>query len=218
MNHLDSQSTKKSTTSTIAVVDYGHGNLGSIKNMLKKIGASCVIASQSSQLESAEKIILPGVGAFDSGMRALKEKGLLEGLLKKATKDNTYLLGVCLGMQMLGESSEEGELQGLGLIQGHCRKFPVKADSRLKVPRMGWSEVTPKPNALLFNEIDSPPRFYFVHSYYFECDNLSHVAATSKYGITYTAAIQSGNIFGVQFHPEKSHKFGMRLLRNFVEL
>ena len=201
-----------------AVVDYGHGNLGSILNMLKKIGSEGVLVSDPESLERAEKIILPGVGAFDSGMRALEERGFRDVLIRKAAVDKVPLLGICLGMQMLGQSSEEGVVNGLGLISGRCRRFPQSADMRLKVPHMGWAEVVPSTNALLFKDIEIPPRFYFVHSFYFECENQSEVAASASYGVSYAAAVQRENIFGVQFHPEKSHRFGMHLLRNFVGL
>lgn len=202
----------------IAVVDYGHGNLGSILNMLKKIGSEGVLISEPDRLERAGKIILPGVGAFDSGMRAIEQKGFGEILIRRVTEDGVPLLGICLGMQMLGQSSEEGVADGLGLVAGHCRRFPQGADIHLKVPHMGWAEVTPSQDASLFSGIGMSSRFYFVHSYYFECENQSEVAATATYGVTYVAAVQRGNVFGVQFHPEKSHKFGMHLLRNFVEL
>jgi glutamine amidotransferase len=202
----------------IAVVDYGHGNLGSILNMLKKLGSAGVLVSDPGHLDRAQKIILPGVGAFDSGMRALEEKGFRDVLIRKAIVDKVPLLGICLGMQMLGQNSEEGIANGLGLISGRCRRFTQSADMRLKVPHMGWTEVLPSTTALLFKGIDMPPRFYFVHSYYFECDDQSDVAASAIYGVSYSAAVQRGNIFGVQFHPEKSHRFGMHLLRNFVGL
>lgn len=201
---------------SIAVVDYGHGNFGSILNMLKKLGSRGVLVSDPKYLEHAEKIILPGIGAFDSGMQAIDERGLREVLIRKVTAEKTPLLGICLGMQMLGINSEEGVINGLGLISGRCRRFPQSADMRLKVPHMGWTDVVPSANALLFKGIDMPPRFYFVHSYYFECDNQSEVAATATYGVNYAAAVQRGNVLGVQFHPEKSHRFGMHLLRNFV--
>jgi len=187
-------------------------------NMLKKLGNPCYLVTDPDQLKCAEKIILPGVGAFDSGIRAITERGFREVLIKKATTDKVPLLGVCLGMQILGKNSEEGNSQGLGLVAGHCRRFLFDPGSRLKVPHMGWSEVIPSQDATLFNGIEKPPRFYFVHSYYFECNSQSDVDAISSYGNSYVAAIQRGNVFGVQFHPEKSHKFGMNLLRNFSEL
>jgi glutamine amidotransferase len=205
-------------SASIAVVDYGHGNLGSILNMLKKIGSPGILVSDPERLDCADKIILPGVGAFDSGMQALEQRGFRETLVKKALVEKVPLLGICLGMQMLGGTSEEGVEKGLGVISGRCRRFPQSTDMRLKVPHMGWTEVVPSENALLFNEVMIPPRFYFVHSYYFECDNDSDVAASAEYGVKYAAAVQNGNIFGVQFHPEKSHRFGMHLLRNFVGL
>jgi len=217
MNKVQNKPSQRSISAPIAVVDYGHGNLGSILNMLKKLGAPCVLISDPDQLEGMEKIILPGVGAFDSGMRAIEERGFKEPLIKKVTTDRIPILGICLGMQMLGQGSEEGEAEGLGLVAGRCRRFSRNADIRLKVPHMGWAEVTPSKKAVLFSGINLPPRFYFVHSYYFECVNQFDVAAIATYGATFTAAVQHQNVFGVQFHPEKSHKFGMHLLRNFVE-
>lgn len=201
-----------------AVIDYGHGNLGSILNMLNKIGSPGMLVSDADSIERATRIILPGVGSFDSGMRALEERGLKDILIRKATIDKVPLLGICLGMQMLGDSSEEGASSGLGIIPGHCRRFPQGADSNLKVPHMGWAEVIPSANARLFANMEDAPRFYFVHSYYFESANSSDVAATANYGIRYDAAVQHDNIFGVQFHPEKSHRFGMHLLKNFFDI
>ncbi len=186
--------------------------------MLRKVGASSKVVSTPRELYSARKIILPGVGAFDSGMKALNEHGFSDVLIEHATAGSAHILGVCLGMQMLGLGSEEGKMEGLGLIRGSCRKFPVSSNSRLKVPNMGWNEVSPSSNAALFDQDDELSRFYFVHSYYFECTCSENVAATTEYGITYAAAIQSDNVFGVQFHPEKSHRFGLRLLSRFWRL
>lgn len=205
-------------TTPIAVVDYGHGNLGSILNMLRKLGGAGTLVSDARVLEDADKIILPGVGAFDSGMGAIKERGLRDVLIKKVAADKTPLLGICLGMQLLGQSSEEGMSDGLSLIPGCCRRFPSDGDPRFKVPRMGWSEVVPSASSRLFAGIEGSPRFYFVHSYYFECNRQEDMAASANYSIQYAAAIERENIFGVQFHPEKSHRFGMQLLLNFMNL
>ena len=200
----------------ITVVDYGHGNLGSIVNMLKKIGQACVVAKEVEQLEIASKIILPGVGAFDSGMKSLEDRGFDVVLKRKASEEKVPLLGICLGMQMLGESSDEGGASGLGLVKGSCKKFPASSNQRYRIPCMGWNQVRPVGRATLFEGCSSPSRFYFVHSYYFQSEIEHSVSAIAEYGFSYAASIEVDNIFGVQFHPEKSHKFGMQLLRNFV--
>jgi glutamine amidotransferase len=203
---------------TISIVDYGHGNLGSILNMLKKLGSTALLVSSADTLDKSDKIILPGVGSFYSGIKALEEKGFRKIIKKKAMVDRVPILGICLGMQMLGQSSEEGFGHGLNIISGRCRRFPACSDLRFKIPHMGWAVVSPSKNAFLFEGIDQVPRFYFVHSYYFECDRKEDIAATAMHGIEFVAAVQCENIFGVQFHPEKSHRFGMNLLRNFMRL
>ncbi len=205
------------TPPPIAVIDYGHGNLGSILNMLKKIGSPAKLISDPKELSDTRKMILPGVGAFDSGMAALEDRGFATAI-RERIRLGADLLGICLGMQMLGESSEEGSRSGLGLVQGRCRRFPAFGDKRLKIPHMGWTSVEVNPGSPLFENMHAPPRFYFVHSYYMECDRPNNVAAKASYGLPYAAAVQADNIYGVQFHPEKSHQFGMTLLRNFSGL
>lgn len=202
----------------LTIVDFGVGNLGSIENMLKKIGCESRISSDPDVIASASKIILPGVGAFDQGMRSLRERNL-EGILRvKALEERIPILGICLGMQMLGHASEEGVEPGLGWIDARCKRFGGEGwDTKLKVPHMGWNTIRhPRDNPLLAGLPDLP-RFYFVHSYHLVCSDESIVSGITQYGIAFTSMVQSRNICGVQFHPEKSHRFGLALFRNFVE-
>lgn len=203
----------------IAIVNYGLGNLGSIQNMLKKVGATNVeIAETPDQLERASKIILPGVGAFDSGMQRLKEANWIEILNKKVLIEKVPVLGICLGMQLMTNSSEEGNLPGLGWINAEVIKFRFEKDTRLKVPHMGWNIVsTAKPSSLI-SMSEEEKRFYFVHSYYVRAAEQSDVLLETEYGLKFVSAFEKDNILGVQFHPEKSHKFGMALFRNFITL
>jgi glutamine amidotransferase len=203
----------------IAIIDIGIGNLGAIRNMLRKVGAEARITSDADDIRGADKLILPGVGAFDHGMQALSDSGLLEILNEQVLKAGKPVLGICLGAQMLGRKSEEGELPGLGWIDMDVVRFPRKEG--LKVPHMGWNSVTPAlvrnaPHPL-FAGNDAAPRFYFVHSYHFQCDRPEDVAATCDYGAPFAAAVARGNVWGVQFHPEKSHRFGAALLRSYAE-
>ena len=202
----------------ITIVDYGVGNLASIKNILKKIGAESVITSDMEVIRSARKLILPGVGAFDTCAEKLSASGLKELLNKKALEEKTPLLGVCVGMQLLLEGSEEGQLPGLGWIKGSIVKFKQEnLPEGYKIPHMGWTDVELNKPSGLFKNMYEEPRFYFVHSYHPKPDNDQDVMVYAKYGYRFAAGIEHGNIMGVQFHPEKSHKFGMKLLQNFVE-
>lgn len=202
----------------ITIVNYGTSNLGSMRNMLKKVGAGCKIASVPQDLADATKIIVPGVGAFDAGMRKLQQSGMVAALNQKVLEERVPTLGVCLGMQLMTEGSEEGELPGLGWVQADARRFNQASQPDIKVPHMGWNDVTEvKPSALMV-EFPPQPRFYFAHSYHVVCHKPEDVLLTFVYGAkTFTAAFQCENLLGAQFHPEKSHRFGMALLRNFVE-
>lgn len=202
----------------ISVIDYGVANLGSMLNMLRKVGVTAELASTPEALERAEKILLPGVGAFDHGMAALLQRGLVEPLKRKVNEDKVPLLGVCLGMQMLGKGSEEGALAGLGLIDAYCHRFSFEAGSKQKVPHMGWGLLAPRQESRLLSGLDAKARFYFVHSYHLVCAEQSDVLATARYGNEFVSMIQHDNIYGAQFHPEKSHRFGMALLKNFAEM
>ncbi|UTW51672.1 imidazole glycerol phosphate synthase subunit HisH [bacterium SCSIO 12827] len=203
----------------IAIVDIGIGNLGAIKNMLRKVGAQAEITDSADAIKAADKIVLPGVGAFDHGMGALAASGLMDTLNEQALDAGKPILGICLGAQMLGRRSEEGSLPGLGWIDMDIVRFP--RDAGLKIPHMGWNTVAPTmPGGRthpLFAGGEDAPRFYFVHSFHFECDRPEDVTATCVYGKPFAAAVARGNIWGVQFHPEKSHRFGAALLRNFAE-
>ena len=201
----------------IAIIDYGLGNVGSIRNMLKVIGEKSVITCDKETIKSADKIILPGVGSFDTGMKNLHERGLCE-LLKKETAAGKPMLGICLGMQLLGKNSEEGTMDGLGLIPFTNIRFRFPQDTNLKIPHMGWDVVKFTQDSPLTDGIDgTKQRYYFVHTYHAQCDSEENVLMTCDYGYEFAAAVRSANVYGVQFHPEKSHDFGMRLLENFVK-
>lgn len=198
----------------IGVLDYGIGNIGSILNMIKKVGAQGRAVHNAQELSECERLILPGVGKFDMGMSLLNESGM-RGALDEAVAAGRPLLGICLGMQMLGRSSEEGPGEGLGYIPFDLKRFP--AQTGLKVPHMGWDFINvTQPDAPLVIGLDEEPRFYFVHSYYAVCDLPSDVLMTCDYGIPFAAAVHRRNIWGTQFHPEKSHRYGMALIRNFA--
>ena len=203
----------------IAIIDIGIGNLGAIRNMLRKVGADSRITSDPADIRAADKLVLPGVGAFDHGMRALSESGLTTVLNEQVLDAKKPVLGICLGAQLLGRRSEEGERSGLGWIDMDVIRFPRTPG--LTVPHMGWNIVTPTSSGNnahpLFAGNGDQPRFYFVHSYYMSCDRLEDIAGTCDYGQPFTDAVAKNNIWGVQFHPEKSHRFGAALLRNFAE-
>ncbi len=200
----------------ITIIDYGLGNLGSIQNMFKRIGEEIVVTNDFDVIDKATKLLLPGVGAFDNAMFRINDSGLREILERKVFTEKVPILGICLGMQLLTCASEEGSLQGLGWIKASTKRFP--AESGLKVPHMGWNIVKPNQDSELINDLPNESRFYFVHSYYVEVDSQKDSILKADYSITFDAAIQNENVYGVQFHPEKSHKFGMQLLKNFVQL
>lgn len=201
----------------IAVIDYGMGNVSSIVNMLKKIGVPTVLAKDIKTIQAADKLILPGVGAFDTGMLKLKQGGLTEAIIQHAVIDEKPLLGICLGMQMLGRGSEEGLEKGLSLIPFDNKRFVFDREKNLKIPHMGWDIVTTKSKEdPLVTGLDPDQRYYFVHSYHAVCDMEENVLMSCDYGYCFAAAVKYKNIYGVQFHPEKSHRFGMALLNNFA--
>ena len=198
------------------IIDYGLGNLGSIYNMLDVIGEDSIISDNPQKLHECDRLILPGVGSFDAGMKNLEEKSLIN-CLKKEVSEGKSILGICLGMQLLGRKSEEGSSLGLGLIPFDTVKFSFDKTLKLKIPHMGWDIVTFTQENKLLSEIDGRQRYYFVHSYHAKCDSEKNVLMKCEYGYEFAASVVNENVYGVQFHPEKSHDFGMRLLKNFVE-
>jgi len=204
----------------ITIVDYGMGNPRSMANMLKHIGFEAKVTSDIGEIAAAEKLILPGVGAFDAGMDQLDRTGLTKVLNGKALEEKTPILGICLGMQLFTRESEEGKRKGLGWIAAKTVKFNFDElrDGKLKIPHMGWNTVNLKKESKLFSGLEKEARFYFVHSYHLVCDDARDAVAATNHGYDFVSAVEHGNILGVQFHPEKSHKFGMRLLKNFAEL
>ena len=202
----------------ITIIDFGMGNLGSIQNMLRRMDCEVEITSELDKIQNAEKIILPGVGAFDMAMSNLQNMGVIPILNDKVLNEKVPILGICLGMQLLSSRSEEGVREGLDWIESDTIRFSFTEKQNLRIPHMGWNTVQIEQDSCLFNDMYEEPRFYFVHSYHVKCKNTENILTSTEYGINFTSSIIQGNIYGVQFHPEKSHKFGMKLLRNFAEL
>lgn len=201
----------------IAVIEYGVGNVSSIVNMLYRIVIPSVLTGNTEELENADKLILPGIGSYDTGMRRLRENGLDKVIEKHVRVYGKPLLGLCLGMQMLGRKSEEGKEDGLALIPFENKRFSFGKDLPLKIPHMGWDITqTTKIEDPLVIGLAPIQRYYFVHSYHGVCDSEEFVLMKCDYGYPFAAAVRNGNVYGVQFHPEKSHKFGMTLLENFA--
>lgn len=202
----------------ITIIHYGMGNLGSVVNMLKRIGVQAEVTDNLANIRKAEKLLLPGVGAFDAAMQRIHAiDGLKETLDEKVLAQKTPILGICLGMQLLTASSEEGASNGLGWIAGKTVRFPHQ--NGLKIPHMGWNVVHfTRQHDLTTGMHEEEQRFYFVHSYYVVCDSAGDILGRTHYGVEFTSMLQHENIFGAQFHPEKSHRFGMQLLRNFAAL
>jgi glutamine amidotransferase len=203
---------------SIAIVDYGIGNLGSIANMLKRVGVASTFASTPKEIMDATALILPGVGAFDKGMDNLAERGFVDVLSEKVMSDRTPILGLCLGMQLFAESSEEGNRTGLGWIKGKCVRFRSTNEAPIKVPHMGWNHLDVVREHPLVANLGAEQRFYFVHGYYLEGVPTENQVAVATHGSRFPAVIADGNVMGVQFHPEKSHSYGARLMRNFADI
>jgi glutamine amidotransferase len=203
----------------IKVIDYGLGNIGAFLNVYRRMNVSAGIAKEVADLRDATKIILPGVGAFDRAVALLDASGMREALTQRVFEDKIPILGVCVGMQILARGSDEGVQGGLGWVPGHVRSFKsVHNEQNLPLPHMGWNDVAPSDGMRLFSGLEREARFYFLHSYFFQCDTEESVIATSRYGVDFSCAVQWENVYGVQFHPEKSHHYGATLLKNFAEL
>jgi imidazole glycerol-phosphate synthase subunit HisH len=201
----------------IAIVDYGLGNVLAFANVYKRLDIEVAVARSADELREAERIILPGVGAFDHAMQLLDASGMRETLDRRVLEDKVPVLGVCVGMQILAQSSEEGERAGLGWIPGAVRSLrSARGAEQRRMPHMGWNDVAPTRPHSLFRELEQDARFYFLHSFYFDCECAEDAAARSSYGADFACAVSHGNIHGVQFHPEKSHHFGSKLLENFA--
>lgn len=200
----------------ICIIDYGLGNSGSIQNMLKRVGYKSIITNDMASIRAADLLFLPGVGAFDDGVKNLQKHNLIDILEKKVLVEKTPIVGICLGMQLLLEGSEEGNMAGLGWVNGSCKKFRFGQNTdRLRVPHMGWNIVAPSQQGLL--DMDLPElRYYFVHSYYAELKDRADELCATNYGFSFSSGIKKENIIGFQFHPEKSHKFGMLLFKNLL--
>lgn len=202
----------------IVIVDYGMGNLSSIQQKFKKLRLDAIISNKTEDILRADKLILPGVGHFAYGMKNLLSGRLIPVLSQKVLDEKTPILGICLGMQLLTKRSEEGDCEGLGWIKAQTVRFDFEQSNMdLRVPHVSWNAVFTQKESLLLNGIDNNTEYYFTHSYYVKCEHEENVLAVTKYGITFASIIQVGNIYGIQFHPEKSHQGGMILLQNFGE-
>ena len=203
----------------ISIVNYGLGNIHAIANIYKRLNIAVSIASTPDELRAAKRIILPGVGAFDWAMTRLNESGMRNVLEELVVSKGKPILGICVGMQMMAHKSDEGVLKGLGWIDGEVKKFDISAfKQRTHLPHMGWNNVIPTKSSRLFLNLDNDPLFYFLHSYYFVCSKEEDVLAVTEYGENFASTVNSDNVFGVQFHPEKSHQWGIQLLKNFGEI
>ncbi len=203
----------------ITLIDYGVGNIFAFQNVYKRLNISTNIAKSSKDLLNAEKLILPGVGAFDYAMAQLNASGMRDILDELVLEKKVPIIGICVGMQMMGNRSDEGKSEGLKWIDAEILKFDENLIlQRTKLPHMGWNDVTPLKNHPLFVGLEEKAIFYFLHSFYFKCNNPVNSIAFSDYGVSFTSAVNRENIYGIQFHPEKSHQYGERLLHNFAKL
>lgn len=203
----------------IKIIDYGVGNIQAFMTLYKRLGIEITRARSASELEGASRLILPGVGAFDMAMTLLNQSGLRPRLEEMVHEREVPVIGICVGMQMLASGSDEGELPGLNWVPGRVKAFAnTPASKDLPMPHMGWNDLKVRPGNKLFTDFEPEPRFYFLHSYYFDAQDKADVAATAEYGLDFDCIVSKGHIHGVQCHPEKSHHFGAQLLKNFAEL
>ena len=203
----------------ITLIDYGVGNIFAFQNVYKRLDIPTKIAKTQEDLDGAEKLILPGVGSFDYAMSQLNASGMRENLDELVLEKKVPVIGICVGMQMMGNRSDEGKLEGLSWIDSEILKFDENLiQQRTKLPHMGWNDVTPINNHPLFKGLEKDAIFYFLHSFYFKCNNPTDSIAFSEYGISFSSAVNRDNVYGIQFHPEKSHQYGEKLLYNFANL
>ena len=208
---------KSSSKEDIVIIDYGMGNLRSVYNKCSRVGYKALISSDIEVVSKAKKLILPGVGHYSNGMRKIEEMGLLNVLNQRVIKDKIPILGICLGMQLFTNHSEEGDVKGFGWIDAQTVRFKI-SDKRWKIPQMGWNSLIQKKESPILKELDTSHLYYFVHSYHLVCNNKSDVLTTSYYGYEFVSSVEKENIFGVQFHPEKSHEWGEHILQNFLKI
>lgn len=199
------------------LIDYGMGNLRSVLSKLARVGVQATVSSDRDEIAAAERLVLPGVGSFAAGMTHLDRHGLISVLDRKVREEHTPILGICLGMQLFCESGEEGDSAGLGWVRARARRFEFDPGNNLKVPHVGWNEVRQDQECVLWNDLPADSRFYFTHSYYIDCEDSADVVGTTHYGHDFASVIRHENVYGTQFHPEKSHRAGLQLIRNFVE-
>lgn len=204
------------TQQKIIIIDYGMGNLRSVQKKFIRIKANIEISSDPSIISKAGKLVLPGVGHFANGVAKLKEYGIWDILNRKVLEDKTPILGICLGMQLMAKNSEEGDVEGLGWFDADVVNFNVENKLKYKIPHIGWNNAVLRKESNLFSEVKEDAMFYFVHSYHIVCNDKSDILTTTEYEYAFTSAIQKGNIYGTQFHPEKSHDWGEQIFRNFV--
>ena len=202
----------------IIIVDYGMGNLRSVLNKFKRLNIPAEISSDPKVIESAGKLILPGVGHFSNGVKKLKEYSLWDILNQKVIEDKVPILGICLGMQLFAKHSEEGDVEGLGWLNAEVKRFEIIDKIKWKVPHMGWNSIKKYKDSILFKDVKKDSLFYFVHSYHIVCNGENDILASTNYDYDFVSAVEKGNIYGTQFHPEKSHDWGVKILENFANL